>query len=151
DLSWTDFVARLKAEASTDLSTTLKQWFERTGAPEWQAEWQLEGSSARAVLVQSEPAYVLELEIDLIGDHDQRVTRSVSIHEARTSLGLAASFPVRGVEVDPRFEVLHSMPALRAEAQALAPAYRAGNLQDSGKSAAAIAEYRAALERLPSP
>src|SRR5262249_40253698 len=151
DLTWSDFVQRLKSETSRDLSATLEQWFERTGTPEWHVEWQLDGASARAVLVQSEPPYALELEIDLVGDEGQPGTRTVSIGQTRTSLELVAPFPVRRVEVDPRFEVLHSTPALRAEASALAPAYRAGNLHDAGNSAAAIAEYRAALQRVPSP
>jgi hypothetical protein len=151
DLTWSDFAERLKVEASADLSPTLEQWFERTGAPEWHASWQLDGSSARSVLVQTEPAYDLELEVDLVGSDGQRVTRTVSIRGTRTTLELAAPFPVQGVEVDPRFEILHWTPALRAEASALAPAFRARQLEDAGKFADAITEYRAALERVSLP
>ena len=72
DVTWSDFVQRVKAEASRDLSPILEQWFERTGAPEWQAEWQLDGASARTVLVQAEPPYELELDIDLIAEDGNR-------------------------------------------------------------------------------
>ncbi len=151
NLTWSNFVERIKAEASGDLSPTLEQWFERTGAPEWHADWQLDGSSARSVVVQSDPAYDLELEVDLVGSEGQRVTRSVSIRGARSMLELAAPFPVQRVEVDPRFEILHWTPELRAEGSALAPAYRCRQLEDAGKLADAIAQYRAGLERVPLP
>jgi len=151
DLTWSQFVERLKAQATRDLSAMLEQWFERTGAPEWSTDWQLDGSSARGVLLQTEPAYDLELDVDLIGDNGRRVTRPVPIQGVRSVLELAAPFPIRRVEVDPRFEILHWTPSLRAEATSLARAFPAGQLREAGNLTAAIAEYRRALEHVPVP
>jgi aminopeptidase N len=144
-ISWDEFVRLVQRHADRDPTATFAQWFARTGAPDWSVEWSQAGDRVSGVIAQRGEPYDLELDVQLTGARGETVTRRVSIAGATTRFDVAAGFPVRQVELDPHYTVLHWTPEYRAEAEALVDVTRARSRFSAGDPAAAAAIYADAL------
>jgi len=145
---WPEFRPIVEARAGRDLGATFAEWFDRTGAPDWTAEWTAAGHTVRGVVLQRGAPYHLDVEVVLSGGRDA-VTRRIALDGPRTPFALEAPFDVARVELDPHFAVLHWTPEYHAEADALVDATRAYAKRLTGDTPAALALLDAGLARVP--
>ena len=103
----------IEANAGRDLSWFYKQWFERTGAPDFHLMWKQEGTVVHGTITQMAPYYRATLEVEFAGDDDQRFSRSVRVNGPQTRFALTAKFRVGSVTLDPHYLVLHWTPEYR--------------------------------------
>jgi len=108
----------IEARAGRDLSWFYEQWFERTGAPDFQLAWKQEGQAVSGAITQAAPYYRATLEIEIQGDQDQRSLYTVKVSGARTTFRLPAKFRVQSVTLDPHYLVLCWTPEYHAAAAA---------------------------------
>jgi tetratricopeptide (TPR) repeat protein len=150
-VGWDEFRAAVQGAANEDLGWFFSQWFERTGAPDWQVAWKQEAAVVRGEITQTAPFYRQDLEIELAGANGEQAMHTVAVTDARTEWSWPVDFRVGSVELDPHFYVLHWLPELRAAARARGPALHAQRLSDAGKPDEAETELRQALASLPQP
>jgi hypothetical protein len=103
----------IEAGAGRDLSWFYKQWFERTGAPDFQLTWKQEPAVVHGTITQMAPYYRATLEVEFAGDDGQRFSRSVRVDGPQTTFALPARFRVRSVTLDPHYLVLRWAPEYR--------------------------------------
>jgi hypothetical protein len=126
ELTWSEFRRALEAGAGgRDLKWFFEQWFERTGAPEWQLTWRQEGARVRGAITQGSPYYRARLEVGVLGSEGQSVVREVKVSGARTEFTLPVKFRARSVTLDPHYLVLRWTPEYRAAAAEAARARQA--------------------------
>jgi Peptidase family M1 domain len=150
-ITWDEFLHAVEAGSGRDLGWFYAQWFERTGAPDWQLAWKQEGESLRGVITQSAPYYRVTLEVLAEGDDYNRFVREVEVSGARTEFTLPVKFRARAVVLDPHYEVLRWTPEYRAEVAAVAPAVRAMEKSFQGNHAEAERELQAILGQGATP
>jgi hypothetical protein len=146
-----EFLAAIEKGARTNLTWFYKQWFERTGAPDWRMTWKQEGATLSGIITQSPPYYQATVEIQAKSSDCQQITRTVDIRGPRTEFALPVKFQVKEVILDPDFKVLHWTPEYRAEATALAPYWQGLVKWQDGKSAEAQQIISTALAQVPVP
>ena len=103
----------IEANAGRDLSWFYKQWFERTGAPDFHLTWKQEGTVVHGTITQMAPYYRATLEVEFAGDDEQRFSRSVRVNGPQTKFALTARFRVGSVTLDPHYLVLRWTPEYR--------------------------------------
>jgi hypothetical protein len=150
-ITWDEFLRAVEAGSGRGLGWFYAQWFERTGAPDWQLAWKQEGESVRGVITQSAPYYRATLEVLAEGDEDNRFVREVEVSGARTEFVLPVKFRARAVVLDPHFKVLRWTPEYRSQVLAVAPAIRAMEKSFRGSHAEAESELKAILDHVPTP
>lgn len=150
-IRWEEFLAAVQSADDEDLGWFYSQWFERTGAPNWQITWKQDRDGLRGEITQSAPFYRAKLEVEFQGADGESVTHTVDVTGESTKFSWPTTFRVRAVVLDPHFRVLHWLPGLRSEALAHAPGLHAAILRDSGKLDEAEALLRKALENVPQP
>ena len=148
-VTWDEFLQAVEKGAGKELKGFFAQWFEQTGAPDWQLMWKQEGKTLRGVVSQSPPFYRASLEVQIDGGEGRRVTRKIEISRAQTEFASEIDFPARSVTLDPRFLVLHWTPEYKAEAMALAEYTNANRKRAEGKLDEAQKDFSLALERIP--
>jgi Peptidase family M1 domain len=117
-LTLREFWRAIEAGAGRDLSWFYEQWFERTGAPDFQITWKQEGRTVDGAITQAAPYYRATLEIEIQGDQDQRLVYTVRVRGARTEFRLPVRFRVQSVTLDPHYLVLRWTPEYHAAADA---------------------------------
>jgi hypothetical protein len=117
-LTWKEFWRATEAGAGRDLGWFYEQWFERTGAPDFQIMWKQEGRTVHGAITQAAPYYRATLEIEIQGAQDQRLVYTVKVSGARTVFRLPARFRVQSVTLDPHYLVLRWTPEYHAAADA---------------------------------
>jgi hypothetical protein len=150
-VSWQQLVDIVQNVARVDLGWLFKQWFEQTGAPDWQLAWKQEGNSLNVTVSQASPYYAATIEILAESNDHKRLTRSVEVRGPRAEFNWPVDFPVSSMTLDPHFIVLHWTPEYRAEASALVTVTRGYDKVATGKPAEAYQEFVAGLERVPDP
>lgn len=150
-ITWDEFLRAVESGAGRDLGWFYAQWFERTGAPDWQLAWRQEGGNIRGVITQPAPYYRATLEVLAEGDGYERFVREVEVSGARTEFILPVKFRARAVALDPHFEALRWTPEYRAETAAVAPSVRAMEKSFGGNHAEAERELKAILGRAATP
>src|SRR5216684_232404 len=65
--SWQDFQRAIEAGAGQDVHWFFEQWFERTGAPDYQLTWKQEGRTVRGLISQPAPYFRATLEVEVNG------------------------------------------------------------------------------------
>jgi tetratricopeptide (TPR) repeat protein len=150
-VTWDEFLRAVRRRSPVSLDAFFSQWFERTGAPEWNVVWQQTGERVLGTITQRTPLYRQRLEVELTGTNGERATHTLDASEALTRFAWATPFRVRSVVLDPHFKVLHWEPGLHAAALARAPALRGFQLSDAGKFDEAEAELRSALATIAQP
>ncbi|HEV8587943.1 MAG TPA: M1 family aminopeptidase [Pyrinomonadaceae bacterium] len=149
-VAWEDFLMAIQEGSGRDLSWFYEQWFQRTGAPDWQLTWTREGKNVRGLVTQAAPFYRAQVKIELKSGR-QTLTRTLNIEGARTEFSWPVNFRVKTVTLDPHFEVLHWTPEYRERAMLLG-AYTKGDIKFwRGQNEEAIREFQAGLEQVSAP
>lgn len=120
-LTWSQFLRAIEDGAGRDLGWFYEQWFERTGAPEWQLNWKQEGDRVRGTITQPAPYYRAALEIEIQGGEGQRLTHTVKVRGARTEFAVPVRFRAQAVTLDPHYLFVRWTPEYHAEANAARP------------------------------
>ncbi|HEX5702483.1 MAG TPA: M1 family aminopeptidase [Pyrinomonadaceae bacterium] len=115
-LTLKEFWREIEAGAGRDLGWFYDQWFERTGAPEFQLNWTQAGSRVSGAITQAAPYYRTTLQIEIEGDNGRRLLRNVRVGGARTTFVVPVGFRARSVTLDPHYHVLRWTPEYRAAA-----------------------------------
>ena len=118
ELPWSEFWRAIEAGAGRDLKWFYEQWFERTGAPDFQLTWRQEGKSVRCAITQAAPYYRASLEVEIRGSEEQRLIREVRVRGARAEFTVPVRFHVQSVVLDPHYLVLRWTPEYRTAAEA---------------------------------
>lgn len=120
-VTWNEFLRAIEAGAGRNLRWFYGQWFERTGAPDFQLTWRQEGRRVRGVIAQTSPYYQAALEIEAKNNQGQRLVRTVKIRRAETTFSFPVNFRVKTVTLDPNYLVLRWTPEYRTAANTSRP------------------------------
>lgn len=150
-VTWEEFLRAIEAGAGRELRWFFKQWFERTGAPEWQLAWRQEGRSVRIIITQPQPYYEADVDVRVQGVDQKDFVRTVKVVGSRTEFTWPTNLLVQSVVLDPHFLILWWTPEYRAEALALVPYTKASRTLSEGKYAQAHEEFKSALRTVPLP
>ena len=146
-IGWDEFLEAIEKGSGQNLKWFYEQWFERTGAPDWQLTWKQEGPRVKGVVRQAAPYYRAKVEFQIAGETQSSV-QVLNIEGATTEFNWPVNFKVKNVTLDPHFLVLHWTPEYKAQAAALMP-YTKGDLKLwQGQSEEAIKEFKAGFESI---
>lgn len=149
-LGWDEFLNAIEKGSGQNLKWFYEQWFERTGAPEWQVTWKQEGQRVKGVITQAAPNYRALVDVQIDGERGSSV-HSLTISGPRTEFNWPVKFAAKSITVDPHFLVLHWTPEYRKQGTVLMP-YTKGDLKLwQGQNEAAIQEFRTGLAQIPEP
>jgi hypothetical protein len=109
-MTWKEFKKAISNAAGRNMDWFFDQWFERTGAPDYQLSWKPEGDSARVTITQPAPYYRAHLKVEVRGKDGQRLSQTVEIKGSKAELTLEPGFAVDTVVLDPDYEVLRWTP-----------------------------------------
>ncbi len=112
--SWQEFQKTVEAEAGQDVRWFFEQWFERTGAPDYQLDWKQEGKIVRGTLSQPTPNYRVTLEVEIKGS-GRRLLKAVEVINGQTDFKWSVPFKVNSVVLDPNYKVLRWLPEFRKQ------------------------------------
>jgi Peptidase family M1 domain len=121
EVGWTEFLSAVESGAGRNLGWFYQQWFDRTGAPDFQLTWRQRGQTLRGVITQTSPYYQATLEVEAKNDQGQRLTRAVKVHGAQTTFSFRTKFRVDTVTLDPHYLVLRWTSEYRDAATAVHP------------------------------
>ncbi|MBA3693561.1 MAG: hypothetical protein H0W77_09015 [Acidobacteria bacterium] len=121
EIKWSEFLRAIETGAGRNLRWFYDQWFERTGAPEFQLTWKQQGRRLRGVITQTSPYYRAALEIEAKNNQGQSLNRTVKVRGAETSFSFPANFRAESVTLDPHYLVLRWTPEYRNAASAARP------------------------------
>jgi len=76
--SWQELQQTIETEAGQDVHWFFEQWFERTGAPDYQLDWKQEGRIVRGTISQPAPYYRATLEVEIKGAN-RRLLKTIEI------------------------------------------------------------------------
>lgn len=111
--SWQELQQAIEKEAGQDVHWFFEQWFERTGAPDYQLEWKQEGKIVSGKITQPKPYYRASLEVEIKGEN-RRVLKTVEIAGGQKSFIFSVPFRIESVILDPNYKVLRWTPELRS-------------------------------------
>lgn len=112
--SWQEFQRAIEADAGQDIHWFFEQWFERTGAPDYQLSWKLNGGRVQGVITQPAPYYRATLEIELKGSR-RSLVKKIEVTDGSKSFSWLAPFKVSSLILDPHYRVLRWTPEFKAE------------------------------------
>ena len=121
EITWDELLRAIEVGAGRNLRWFYEQWFERTGAPDFQLTWRREGRRLRGVITQASPFYRATLEIEAKSNQGQRLVRVVRVSGAQTPFSFPVNFQVEAVTLDPHYLVLRWTPEYRNAASAARP------------------------------
>lgn len=150
-VTWDELRRAIESAAGRDLDWFFRQWFERTGAPEWDLTWNQEKGSLKLAVQQAEPTYQADVDVLIDGTGGERVMRSMHLKGKRSEATLPVAFPVASVSLDPHFRVLHWTSEGRAEALAISSYLRAEKLRAAGKLEGSETELCSGLGKIAEP
>jgi hypothetical protein len=110
--SWQEFQRAVEAGAEQDARWFFEQWFERTGAPDYQLTWNQRGGRIQGTITQPAPHFRATLEIE-VRTSRRTFTRTVEVAGERTTFDWAAPHKVESVTIDPHYKVLRWLPDFR--------------------------------------
>ncbi|MBV8251394.1 MAG: hypothetical protein JO154_02205 [Chitinophaga sp.] len=141
-LSWKSFLEEISIANGSSLQWFYQQWFERTGAPAWESNWQQQQKMFAITVLQKDSIYQLPLDVLVTYQNGTTSLQHIKIHERKTQLQLPVTSTVAKVEIDPYFKVLHWDEALTPNARAQAKVVKVLNLriQQKPDEAAALAK-----------
>jgi hypothetical protein len=117
-VEWNRLLGEIENGAGIKLRWFYDQWFERTGAPDFQLSWKQEGKRLRVGITQAPPNYQATLEIEVKNNRGRRLVRKVLVRQAQTSFSFRIDFGVESVVLDPHYVVLRWTPEYRTAANA---------------------------------
>jgi hypothetical protein len=145
DVTWDMYRHAVTAGAGKPMGWFFEQWYERVGVPEWRTMWSQQGQIVQGSVGQQPPFYRGSIELLLVGPEGS-LLRRLEVDGTRTTFAWRAPFRVTEILIDPSFLVPHRSPALRAEAEALAPLGRAFLLLQQGRAKDAQIELEGGLK-----
>src|SRR5690606_4537011 len=113
-VAWDELLQAIEEGSGRDLQWFYAQWFERTGAPEWQLSWRQVGDAVHGTIRQAEPCYRASLEVRAEGADGQSRAETVEVDGVATEFKLPVAFAVQSVALDPHYRVLRWTAELRA-------------------------------------
>jgi hypothetical protein len=115
DISWPDFQRTVERASGRDLAQFFRQWFDRTGAPDFALSWRQDGDRIAGIVRQPAPYYAASTEIRVEGAGGETFTAIVEIAAAPdTAFSLRSGFAARDVVLDPHYKILRWTPEYRA-------------------------------------
>jgi aminopeptidase N len=115
-VEWNGFLRAIENGAGRNLGWFYEQWFERTGAPDFQLSWKQEGRRLRVVITQTSPSYQATLEIEAKNNRGRRLVRTVRLRKAQTSFSFPINLRVESVVLDPHYFMLRWTPEFHSQA-----------------------------------
>ena len=112
--SWLDFQQAMEAGAGQDVHWFFEQWFERTGAPDYQLTWKQVGRTVRGVVSQPVPYFRATLEVQVNGS-SRRLLRTIEIVNGQTEFNWTVPFKVNSVILDPHYKILRWLPEFHSQ------------------------------------
>jgi peptidase M1-like protein len=112
--SWQEFQRAIEADAGQDIHWFFEQWFERTGAPDYQLSWKVNGGRVQGVITQPAPYYRATLEIELKGSR-RSLVKKIEVTDGSKSFSWLEPFKVSSLILDPHYRVLRWTPEFKAE------------------------------------
>ncbi len=112
EITWSEFLRAVEVGAGRDLDWFYEQWFERTGAPDYQLDWKQERKIVRGEITQPAPFYRITLEVEIKGAN-RRLLKTVEIAGGQTKFNWLVPFKVDSVTLDPKYKVLRWLPEFR--------------------------------------
>lgn len=112
--SWQEFQKFVEANAKQDVHWFFEQWFERTGAPDYQVTWKQTRKKIQGTITQPSPFYRATLEIELKGSKRSR-KKTIEVRGEQTPFDWAVPFKVDSVILDPNYKVLRWTPEFRTQ------------------------------------
>ena len=106
DASWRDAETAISAAAGENLDWFFGQWLGRPGAPRLQLRWHGEDKHVAGSIMQSEPYYRLNLEIEMQGADGERKRKTIPVNGAQTDFKFKAPFEIRHLIADPDYKIL---------------------------------------------
>jgi aminopeptidase N len=107
--SWQEFQKFVEANAKQDVRWFFEQWFERTGAPDYQLEWNQKGKKLYGEIKQTEPYFRAALEVEIKGAR-RRLIKTIEVRNGKTEFNWAVPFRIESVILDPDYKVLRWLP-----------------------------------------
>jgi aminopeptidase N len=107
--SWQEFQRTIERGAGQDILWFFEQWFERTGAPDYQLAWAQEGRALRVTISQPVPYFRAALEVEVRGAGNRQL-KIVEVTNGRTEFNWTIPFKVTSVILDPHYKVLRWLP-----------------------------------------
>lgn len=117
-ITWREFLRAVETGAGRNLRWFYEQWFERTGAPEFQLTWKQENGKLRGVITQTSPYYQATLEVEAKNNRGERLIRAVRVTDSQTTFSFPVNFRVETVTLDPHYLVLRWTSEYRTAARA---------------------------------
>ncbi|SHL68023.1 Aminopeptidase N [Chitinophaga jiangningensis] len=145
-LTWEDFVNEVNKASGKPVDWVFQQWFERTGAPSWESQWQQQQNQLHLTIQQPDSLYNLALEVLITYENGKTSSQQISLRERDASFLLPVAGKVTAVAIDPAFKVLHWDAALKPNAIAQAKVVRVLNLRMAGKNNEAFALAKTYVE-----
>lgn len=112
--SWPELQQAVERGAGQDVRWFFEQWFERTGAPDYQLTWEQDGRTVRGVITQPAPYFRAALEVEAVGS-DRRLLRTIEVVGGRTEFNWTVPFKVTSVILDPHYKVLRWLPEFHSQ------------------------------------
>jgi aminopeptidase N len=112
EITWSEFLQMIETGAGRNLRWFFEQWFERTGAPDYQLTWKQEGKQLRGEITQPAPYFRAALEVEIKGK-GRRLLKRIEVVNGRTEFNLRVPFKVDSVVLDPEYKVLRWLPEFR--------------------------------------
>jgi len=151
-ISWDDFLYELNKASAQDLSWFYDQWFNRTGAPEWDMKWYQVGDSLSIQINQGEPFYRIDsIEVNIISKDSRIRQQVISLDRKQEGISLNVNFQVKQVIIDPYFKVLHWDQAYKEEINQLKIVTVFQNEIIARRYAKADSLYKIAISSVPVP
>jgi hypothetical protein len=112
--SWQEFQRTIERGAGQDIRWFFEQWFERTGAPDYQLAWAQEDETLRVTISQPVPYFRAALEVEVHGAGNRQL-KIVEVTNGRTEFNWKIPFKVDSVILDPHYKVLRWLPEFHSQ------------------------------------
>jgi aminopeptidase N len=113
-ITWSNFLKTVEVETGKNLQWFFEQWFERTGAPDYQLDWKQKGRIVRGTISQPAPYYRATLEVEIKGAN-RRLLKTIEIINGQKEFNWSVPFKVESVILDPSYKVLRWTPEFRTQ------------------------------------
>lgn len=117
-VEWNTLLKAIEDGSGKNLRWFYDQWFERTGAPDFEMKWKQEGRRLHGVITQTAPYYQVPLQIEAKNNHGRRIIRTIRVQAVQTAFSFTINFRADSVVLDPHYLVLRWTPEYRAAANA---------------------------------
>jgi hypothetical protein len=105
EITWDELLRAIEVGAGRNLRWFYEQWFERTGAPDYQLDWKQEGRLVRGTISQPAPYYRAILEVEIKGAN-RRLLKTIEIVNGQKEFNWSVPFKVDSVVLDPNYKLL---------------------------------------------